>query len=213
MSDEQGCSKCRRRDHGREGGKRLTNSEPVKPEAISWCSQHGAEREKADEIAVDEARSGERNRIDALLHHDIGHAAASREQEPIAEDEPTKRGGDSRKGYANCRKCSCYGYKMWCGKPAEQQGAQIGANCKEHSRYAEHRRKISATRMNELLQWCQKDAEGIDRAKRQAQDGSGGEDRTAPRSRINLFPRHVRIRTTSPLLFKPNRGRRGAGIS
>jgi hypothetical protein len=93
---------------------------------------------------------------------------------------------------------------MWCGKPAEQQGTQIGADCKEHSRYTEHRRKISAARMKELLQWCQKDAEGIDRAERQAQDASSGKGHSGPRLHANLFPQHVRkFQISSPVLLDP----------
>jgi hypothetical protein len=58
--------------------------------------------------------------------------------------------------------------------------------------------------MKELLQWCQKDAEGIDRTKRQAQDGSSGKGGTGLRLHANLFRQHVRnFRNSSRLLLEP----------
>ena len=40
--EQQGRRKCRCGDHGRQGGKRLTHSEPIKPQTIGGWSQHGA---------------------------------------------------------------------------------------------------------------------------------------------------------------------------
>ena len=190
MRDQQRRGKCRRADHGRKAGKCLTHADPVEPQTKGWRGQHGTERKKTDEIAVDQAGPGERRRIHALLHHDVGHPAAGREQHAIAEDEPAERGCDGRESYPGTRKRASQSHQKRCTDPPEQPRRQIGADREEHRRYAEHGGKFRATGLEELLQRHQKNAERIDRAERQANNGGRRNSRTGPLSNANRSCRH-----------------------
>ena len=130
MRDQYRRGKPRRADHGRQAGKCETHSDPVEPQAKSRCSQHGTERKKTDEIAVDQSRPGERRRIHALLHHDVGHPAAGSEQHAVAEDEPTQGGCDGRQGYASAGKAPVRATRSGARIRPNSRGARLAPTVK-----------------------------------------------------------------------------------